>query len=224
MRANWTLAQARVVSPLPTLLPISLRNWLSIPVKQVHFEIGGVERNFKVYNPGAAASGTTPAVPAGSFSTEGGGGFVNLHVEPVKGFRLLTNNFWSDGGGRYIFGQAPDVIAHADGSLSPVHSGSTVTGFEFTQKKTLIYAYYGGIYIMRNTAIDTGKTTPTLGYGYSRLRQRPESHHPGNHFWLQPDHLEGCQVGRRQFHGPVLVPRARSLVREFCHRPASECQ
>ena len=30
-----------------------------------------------------------------------------------------------------------------------------MTGFEFTQKKTLIYAYYGGIYIMRNTAIDT---------------------------------------------------------------------
>ena len=27
--------------------------------------------------------------------------------------------------------------------------------------------YYGGIYIVRNTAIDTGKTTPTLGYGYS---------------------------------------------------------
>jgi hypothetical protein len=140
------------------------------PVKQVHFEIGGVERNFKVYNPGAAAVTGPPAVaavPAGSFSMEGGGGFVNLHVEPVKGFRLLTNNFWGAGVGRYIFGQAPDVIVHADGSLSPVHSGSTVTGFEFTQKKTLIYAYYGGIYIMRNTAIDIGKTTPTLGYGYS---------------------------------------------------------
>jgi hypothetical protein len=92
---------------------------------------------------------------------------VNLHVEPVKGFRILTNNFWGAGVGRYIFGQAPDVIAHADGSISPVHSGSTVTGFEFTQKKTLIYAYYGGIYAMRNTAIDTGKTLPTIGYGYS---------------------------------------------------------
>jgi hypothetical protein len=141
------------------------------PVKRVHFEIGGVERNFKVYNPGVAAvaaTSTTPAVagsPASTFSAEGGGGFVNFHVEPVKGFRLLTNNFWSDGGGRYIFGQAPDVIAHADGSLSLVHSGSTVTGFELTQKKTMIYGYYGGIYIMRNTAVDTnGKL---IGYGYS---------------------------------------------------------
>jgi hypothetical protein len=142
------------------------------PVKQVHFEIGGVERNFKVYDPGTAAvaaTGSTPAFPAiapTNYSIEGGGGFVNLHVEPFKGFRLLTNNYWSDGGGRYIFGQAPDFIAHADGSISPVHSGSTVTGFEITAKKTLIYGYYGGIYVMRNTAIDAGKTTPGIGYGY----------------------------------------------------------
>jgi len=151
----------------PNVAPDIIAKLAFDPSKKVHFEIGGVERNFKVYNPGAAAAGSTPAVPAGSFSIEGGGGFVNLHVEPIKGFRLLTNNFWSAGGGRYIFGQAPDVIAHADGSISPVHSGSTVTGFEITQKKTLIYGYYGGIYIMRNTAIDTGKTAPTLGYGYS---------------------------------------------------------
>jgi hypothetical protein len=84
-------------------------------------------------------------------------------VEPVKGFRLLTNNFWSDGGGRYIYGQAPDLIAHADGSISLIHSASTVSGFEITQKKTFIYAYYGGIYIERNTAIDTNKKF--IGYG-----------------------------------------------------------
>jgi hypothetical protein len=151
----------------PDVAPDFIAKLALDPVKQVHFEIGGVERNFKVYNPGAAASGSTPAVPAGSFSTEGGGGFVNLHVEPVKGFRIVTNNIWGAGIGRYIFGQAPDVIVHADGSISPVHSGSTVNGFEFTRKKTLLYAYYSGIYIMRNTAIDIGKTTPTLGYGYS---------------------------------------------------------
>jgi len=141
----------------PNVAPDIIAKLALDPVKRVHFEIGGVERNFKVYNPTTSTS----------FSMEGGGGFVNLHVEPFKGFRILTNNFWSAGGGRYIFGQAPDLIAHADGSLSLVHSGSTVTGFEFTQKKSMIYAYYGGIYIMRNTAIDAGKTTPTLGYGYS---------------------------------------------------------
>ncbi len=141
----------------PNVAPDIIAKLALDPVKQVHFEIGGVERNFKAYNPTTSTS----------FSMEGGGGFVNLHVEPFKGFRILTNNFWSAGGGRNIFGQAPDVIAHADGSLSPVHSGSTVSGFEFTQKKTMLYAYYGGIYIMRNTAIDTGKTVAALGYGYS---------------------------------------------------------
>jgi hypothetical protein len=151
----------------PNVAPDIIAKLAFDPVKQVHFEIGGVERNFKVYNPGAAASGSTAAIPANTFSAEGGGGFVNLHVEPVKGFRIVTNNFWSDGGGRYIFGQAPDLIAHADGSISLIHSGSTVSGFEITQKKTMIYAYYGGIYIMRNTAIDTGKTVAALGYGYS---------------------------------------------------------
>jgi hypothetical protein len=156
----------------PNVAPDFIAKLALDPNKRVHFEIGGVERNFKVYYPGVAAvaaTGTTPAVtaiPANTFSSEGGGGFLNLHVEPVKGFRLLTNNFWSDGGGRYIFGQAPDLIAHANGSISLVHSGSTVTGFELTQKKTMIYGYYGGIYIMRNTAIDAnGKTL--IGYGYS---------------------------------------------------------
>jgi hypothetical protein len=155
----------------PNVAPDIIAKLAIDPNKHVHFEIGGLERNFKVYNPGAAAvpaSGTTAAVPAVSprtFTSEGGGGFVNLHVEPVKGFRLLTNNFWSDGGGRYLFGQAPDLIAHANGSISLVHSGSTASGFEITQKKTLIYGYYSGIYIMRDTAVDTnGKL---IGYGYS---------------------------------------------------------
>jgi len=141
----------------PDVAPDIIAKLAFDPNKHVHFEVGGVERDFKVYN----------STTSTSFAIEGGGGFVNLHVEPVKGFRLMTNNFWGAGVGRYIFGQAPDVIVHADGSLSPIHSGSTVTGFEFTQKKTMLYAYYGGIYIMRNTAIDTGKTVAALGYGYS---------------------------------------------------------
>jgi uncharacterized coiled-coil protein SlyX len=135
------------------------------PVKRVHFEFGGMARSFKVYYPGVAATSTAAAIPASTFSAEGAAGFLNFSVEPVKGFRLLTNNYWSDGGGRYIYGQAPDLIAHADGSISLIHSGSTVTGFEATYKKTQIYAYYGGIYIGRNTAIDTnGKP---VGYGYT---------------------------------------------------------
>jgi hypothetical protein len=157
----------------PDVAPDVIAKLALDPSKRVHFEIGGVERTFKVYNPGVAAVAATSSTPAvagvspASFTMEGGGGFVNIHAEIFKGFRLMTNNIWGAGIGRYLFGQAPDVIAHADGSLSPVHSGSTVTGFEYTHKNTLIFAYYGGIYIMRNTAVDAGKTTAALGYGYS---------------------------------------------------------
>ena len=153
----------------PNIAPDIIAKLAFDPVKQFHFEIGGIERNFKVYYPGAAAIAATkttpayPALPATDYSAEGGGGFVNLNVEVFKGFRLLTNNYWSDGGGRYIYGEAPDLIAHANGSISLIHSGSTVTGFEFTAKKTMLYGYYGGIYIDRNTAVDTnGKL---VGYG-----------------------------------------------------------
>jgi hypothetical protein len=149
----------------PNVAPDIIAKLAFDPVKKVHFEIGGVERNFKVYYPGAAATSSTAAIPASTFSAQGGGGFLNFSVEPVKGLRLLTNNYWSDGGGRYIYGEAPDLIAHANGSISLIHSGSTVTGFELTEKKTMIYAYYGGMYVDRNTAIDTnGKL---VGFGYT---------------------------------------------------------
>jgi hypothetical protein len=152
----------------PNVAPDLIAKLAIDPNKRVHFEIGGVERNFKVWYPGVAAAAGPPvvaAVPSQNFSAEGGGGFLNLHVEIFKGLRLMTNNFWSDGGGRYIFGQAPDLVANANGSISLLHSGSTVTGFEYTQKKTLIYAYYGGIYIGRDTVIDT--TKKLVGYGYT---------------------------------------------------------
>jgi len=160
----------------PNLAPDVIAKLALDPSKRVHFEIGGVERSFKVYYPGVAAvaataaTATTPATPAvaaipsATFSTEGGGGFANLHVELFKGFRLMTNNFWGDGGGRYIFGQAPDLVANANGSISPLHSSSTVSGFEFTHKNTLIFSYYGGLMISRDPVIDT--TGKLVGYGY----------------------------------------------------------
>ena len=65
----------------------------------------------------------------------------------------------------YLFGQAPDVIVRPDASLSLVHAGGTVDGFEARIKNTLLYAYYGGIYIGRNTTIDAGNKP--VGYGYT---------------------------------------------------------
>ena len=51
---------------------------------------------------------------------------VNGNVEVVKNFRLIANTFYSRGGGRWIFGQGPDLIIKGDGSPLPVHSASTV--------------------------------------------------------------------------------------------------
>ena len=141
-------------SKVPNVAPDFIAKLAVDPSVRLHFEIGGVERNFKLYNPTSAQS----------FSAQGGGGFLNANFEVVKGLRIVTNNFWSDGGGRYIFGQVPDLIVKADGSPSLIHTGSSVTGLELTHKNTVLYGYYGGVYVWRNTAIDTnGKF---IGYGY----------------------------------------------------------
>ena len=131
------------------------------PSSRVHFEVAGVERTFRLFNP------LLPPNPGAQqhFTKAGGGGSVNGNFEIVKNFRLITNNYWSDGGGRYLFGIAPDFIIRADGSLSLIHSGSTLDGFEATIKNTAIYGYYGGVYISRNTALDANGTS-LIGYGY----------------------------------------------------------
>jgi hypothetical protein len=61
---------------------------------------------------------------------------------------------------------APDLIVRADGSLSSIRSASTLTGIEATLGKSLIYSYYGGVYIERNTALDADGRTH-IGYGFS---------------------------------------------------------
>jgi hypothetical protein len=131
------------------------------PSRRVHFEVGGVLRMFQLYNP----------TDSTHHSATGGGGFGSVHVELLKGFRVLANGFLSSGGGRYVFGQAPDLIARADGSPSLVKSNSTVVGFEYTHTSTLFYGYYGGLWVDKNVATDTdGKP---IGYGYDGS---PSSH------------------------------------------------
>jgi len=141
---------------IPNVNPDIIAKIAFEPSSRIHFEIAGIERTFKVWNPNT-----------GKYSTKaGGGGSINANLELVKNFRLATNNYWSDGGGRYLFGNAPDVVVRADGSISPIHSGSTLNGFEATvNKNTFLYAYYGGIYIGRNVAVDANGTS-LVGYGY----------------------------------------------------------
>ena len=146
----------------PALFPDVIAKLAFDPSSKFHIELTGLEIANKISNP--------VSVPPFQTSTKSGvGGSINLNFELFKNFRLVTNNFWSDGGGRYIFGQAPDFILRADGTISTVHSGSTVSGFEYTAGKsmpTLFYGYYGGVYIQRNTALDANGTS-LVGYGYS---------------------------------------------------------
>jgi len=141
----------------PTVAPDVIAKIAFDPSSRFHFEVGGVERNFKTVN---------PALLSQHFSATGAGLLAGINAEIFKNFRLITTNYWSDGGGRYLFGQAPDLIVRADGSLSLVHSGGTVDGFEArVRPNTLLYGYYSGIYIGRDTAIDTNGSK--IGYGYA---------------------------------------------------------
>jgi hypothetical protein len=159
--AGTQLDSAANVQTIPNLHPDIIAKLAVDPSSRAHFELGGIERTFKIWNT------TTGQPTSGQYSTKVGGGvLLGGNFEVVKNFRLITTNFWSDGGGRYLFGQAPDLVVRADGTLSPLHAGGTVDGFEATvNKNTLLFAYYGGIYIGRDVALDANGTSP-VGYGY----------------------------------------------------------
>jgi hypothetical protein len=141
----------------PTVAPDLIAKIAFDPTSRVHLEVTGIESTFKVTNL------TAPLTM--KHSATGGGVELNANLEVVKNLHLITNNFWSDGDGRYIFGQAPDLIVRSDESLSLLHSGSTLDGLEATIKNSLFYAYYGGIYIGRDVAYDANGTS-LIGYGY----------------------------------------------------------
>jgi hypothetical protein len=146
-----------------------------IPKIAYDTDMGG--KHFHVEAAGLLTGLKTTNLVAGTFvkhSKEGAGleGAVNLEV--VKNFRLVANGFWSDGGGRYVFGMGPDLVAlpnaaGTDVMLSLVHSYSGIFGFEAqVTPKTMFYGYYGGAYFQRNFALDTSagaKPNTFVGFG-----------------------------------------------------------
>ncbi len=150
-----------LVNAAPQLTPDFITKIAFDPSSRFHAEVGGIVSTFRTVNPTGLTNATYN-------TTEGGGILVGLNGEIFKGFRLITTNFWSDGEGRYLFGQAPDVVVNSNGSLSPLHAGGTVDGFEARAGKFLLFGYYGGIYISKNVVVDTtGKTPALVGYGYT---------------------------------------------------------
>ena len=136
--------------------------------KHFHVEAAGLLTGLKT---------TNLVAPSGTFvkHTKEGGGFEGaFNLELVKNFRVVANGFHSNGGGRYIFGMGPDLVAlnNAAGTdviLSLIHSSSGIGGFEWqATPKTGFYGYYGGAYFQRNFTLDTTPGAPAnkfVGFG-----------------------------------------------------------
>jgi hypothetical protein len=143
---------------------------------QVHFDVAGLFREFKAVNLLVPGTGITPATT----SISGGGIAATANVELIKNVRLIATGFYGSAVGRYIASTGgPDVIVRTDGTLSGVHAGSGIGGFEWQPNaKTIVYGYYSGAYFGRdynaitvaNVAVTgtgaTGTCTVTTNYGY----------------------------------------------------------
>jgi hypothetical protein len=153
--------------------------------KHMHAEIAGLVTSVKITD----IPSNVPDATFVSHSKTGGGVEAAVNLEFLKNIRFVANGFWSDGGGRYIFGMGPQAVffpvdfqnntcgvinqgtptakaVGCDVAISLVHSGSGIAGFEAQiTPKTMIYGYYGGAYFQRNFATDltfASTTNPTI--------------------------------------------------------------
>jgi hypothetical protein len=127
--------------------------------RHFHVEAAGVVTTFRVL----------PVLNGSTNSKTGGGVMGAVNLELFKNFRFVANAFYSDGGGRYIFGSGPDAVLKPDGTLSLVHSAAGLGGFEWqATPHHLLAAYYGGNYFTRNFFLDTSagaKPNTFVGFG-----------------------------------------------------------
>ena len=168
--------------------------------RAVHFEVAGLVDRFTFYNPSTKQS----------FSTVGGGLSFNAGFEVLKNLSLFTNNFYSNGGGRFIFGEGPSLIIRGDGSPSLVPAMSTVDGLEYQlNPKLKLFSYYGITYLDRKVTIDPSNGEP-VGYGYigsPNSQNRTIQEVTGGFtrvFWK-------TQTRDIQFSGPVFLVNSTSL-------------
>jgi hypothetical protein len=153
--------------------------------RHLHVEAAGLLSGFRITD--------IPLVTGATFvhhAKEGGGVEGAINYEAFKTFHLVANAFWSDGGGRYIFGMAPDLVVQpinapgttctitgtatktavgCDANLSLVHSGSGLAGFEYqVTPRVMLFSYFGAMYAQRRTFLDitsTAATQPFIGFG-----------------------------------------------------------
>jgi hypothetical protein len=169
----------------PDIIPKLAYDTTTAGGKHMHAEVAGLVSSMRVT--------VLPTVTDALFvkhTKTGGGVSAAVNLEFLKNIRFVANGFWSDGGGRYIFGMAPDVVVlpvnapgntcrivgtttkTADGcdvDVSLVHSGSGIAGIEAqVTRHTMLFTYYGAMYAQRNDSLDitsTAATQPFVGFG-----------------------------------------------------------
>jgi hypothetical protein len=119
----------------------------------LHLEAAGLIRSFKIYN--------DLVTPNATNSITEGSGALNANFEVLHNLRLIANTFYGAGNGRYIGALGPDAVVKSDGTLSPIHSGSGVAGFEYQFTPSFEFdAYYSGAYFQRNFGLLASTATP----------------------------------------------------------------
>ena len=118
-----------------------------------HIEAAVLVRSFRTYSPAADRT----------FSKTGTGFSVSGVFQLAKGVYAIGTTLVSDGGGRYMIGQAPDFIVNADMSVTTIGSTSGMAGIEAQVKpSTMVFGYFGTVRIDREVASDAGRP---IGYG-----------------------------------------------------------
>ncbi|HLW55529.1 MAG TPA: hypothetical protein VKW06_22060 [Candidatus Angelobacter sp.] len=109
---------------------------------------------------------------AGTFqlnSKTGGSVGGAMNFELLHNVRFLANVLYGEGSGHYDIGLGPTAVVHPDGTVSLVHGGSGLAGFEYQPvPKTLFALYYGAAYFQRNFFLDTSagaKANTFIGFG-----------------------------------------------------------
>jgi hypothetical protein len=200
--------------------------------RSLHMDAAGIYRTFKV-NTFTQATSTAPPINVNSISS-GAGGSLNSNLELFKNFHLIENAFWSDGGGRYIFGLAPDFVVRPATTgraytISPDHSGSGILGFEWQAfPQIMVYGYDSVLYVSRNySAVPLNTSCGPLGYcGYGF----PGSNNANNRdiqeatlglsrtIWSSPEigklvfHSQASYMTRSPWFVAVGTPKEANLV------------
>jgi len=126
-----------------------------------HFELTGLVSSFKI--------NTYTSTINTDATAEGEGVQAAVNLELVKGFHLVATDFYSYGGGRYIFGSGPDFIVTPPDStgaygIGLVKATSTIVGAEWTvvPQDTVSFYYSTAGYGQRYDKLGSGY----VGYGY----------------------------------------------------------